>query len=126
MTAFPETEVRIRSNDLKDMIRVALAAEKIEDASRANAGRKERITLNQAAEIMFNLVGWRPQKIGHDLSKPVGVASRAADLTRARALLSWEPQVSYEEGFRRTIERYRSHKDLEVVRRDLPKLLMER
>ena len=34
MTAFPETEVRIRSNDLKDMIRVALAAEKIEDASR--------------------------------------------------------------------------------------------
>ena len=57
MTAFPETEVRIRSNDLKDMIRVALAAEKIEDASRANAGRKERITLNQAAEIMFNLVG---------------------------------------------------------------------
>jgi hypothetical protein len=49
--------VRIRSNDLKDMIRVALAAEKIEDASRVNAGREERITLNQAAEIMFNLVG---------------------------------------------------------------------
>jgi UDP-glucose 4-epimerase len=103
-----------------------LAAEKTEDASPVNAGRADRITLNQAAEIVFKLSGWRPQKINHDLSKPVGVASRAADLTRAKALLSWEPQVSYEEGFRRTVEWYRSHRDLEAVRQNLPKLLMER
>ena len=105
---------------------IILAAEKIEDASPTNAGRADRITLNQAAEIVFDLVRWRPQKISHDLSKPVGVASRAADLTRAKALLFWEPQVSYEDGFRRTIEWYRSHKNLEAVRRNLPKLLMER
>jgi UDP-glucose 4-epimerase len=103
-----------------------LAAEKIEDASPVNAGRADRITLNQASEIVFRLLGWEPQNISHDLSKPVGVASRAADLTRAKAVLSWEPRVSYEEGFRRTIEWYRSHKDLETVRRDLPRLLMER
>jgi hypothetical protein len=48
--------VRIRSKDLKDMIRVALAAEKVEDASR-KCGKGGRITLNQAAEIMFNPVG---------------------------------------------------------------------
>jgi UDP-glucose 4-epimerase len=105
---------------------VLLAAQKIEDASPVNAGRADRITLNRAAEIVFDLVGWRPQKISHDLSKPVGVASRAADLTRAKSLLSWKPQISYEEGFRRTIEWYRSHRNLEAVRRDLPKLLMER
>jgi UDP-glucose 4-epimerase len=103
-----------------------LAAEKIEDASPVNAGRTDRITLNRAAEIVFDLVGWRPQKVSHDLSKPVGVASRAADLTRAKKVLSWEPRISYEEGFRRTIEWYREHKDLEAVRRDLSKLLMER
>jgi UDP-glucose 4-epimerase len=103
-----------------------LAAEKIEDASPVNAGRTDRITLNRAGEIVFDLVGWRPQKISHDISKPMGVASRAADLTRAKALLSWEPQVSYEEGFKRTIEWYRSHRDLEAVRRNLPRLLMER
>jgi nucleoside-diphosphate-sugar epimerase len=103
-----------------------LAAEKIEDASPVNAGRADRITLNQAAGVVFKLLDWRPREIAHDVSKPVGVASRAADLTRARALLSWEPQVSYEEGFRRTIEWYRSHKDFDAVRRDLPKLLMER
>jgi len=103
-----------------------LVAEKIEDASPVNAGRADRIILNQAAETVFKLVDWRPQKISHDVSKPVGVASRVADLTRARALLSWEPQVSYEEWFRRTIEWYRSHRNLDSVRKDLPKLLMER
>jgi UDP-glucose 4-epimerase len=103
-----------------------LAAEKIEDASPVNAGRSDRITLNQAAETIFKLVGWRPSKIVHDLSKPEGVKSRAADLTRARALLSWEPAVTYEEGFRKTIEWYRSHKDLDAVKADLPRLLMER
>jgi UDP-glucose 4-epimerase len=102
------------------------AAERIEDASPVNAGRADRITLDQAAEIVFGLLDWRPEQVIHDLSKPVGVASRAADLTRAKTLLSWEPEVSYEEGFRRTIEWYRSHKDPDAVRRDLAKLLMER
>jgi len=103
-----------------------LAAEKIEDASPVNAGRADRITLNQAAEIVFKLLDWRPKEIKHDLSKPTGVSSRAADLTRARKLLGWEPKVSYEDGFKRTIDWYRSHKDLEYVRRNLPRLLMER
>jgi len=103
-----------------------LVAQKIEDASPVNAGRADRITLDQAAEIVFGLLDWRPGRVSHDLSKPVGVASRAADLTRAKTLLSWEPEVSYEEGFRRTIEWYRSHKDPDAVRRDLAKLLMER
>jgi len=56
----------------------------------------------------------------------VGVASRAADLTRAKNLLGWQPKVSYEDGFKRTIDWYRSQKNLEHVRRDLPRLLMER
>ena len=103
-----------------------LAAEKMEDASPVNAGRSDRITLNQAAEIVFKLLDWRPKEIKHDLSKPTGVSSRAADLTRARKLLGWEPKVSYEDGFKRTIDWYRSHRDLEYVRRNLRRLLMER
>jgi UDP-glucose 4-epimerase len=103
-----------------------LAAEKLEDASATNAGRADRITLNQAAEILFKLLDWRPKEIVHDLSRPVGVTSRAADLTKARKILSWEPEVSYEEGFRRTIDWYRSHRDLETVGRTLSNLLMER
>jgi UDP-glucose 4-epimerase len=103
-----------------------LAAEKIEDGSAVNAGRNDRITINQAAELIFDIVRWRPKQIKHDLTKPQGVASRAADLTRARKLLGWEPKVSYREGFKRTIEWYFANKKKEEVKANLDKLLMER
>jgi len=103
-----------------------LAAEKIEDGSPVNAGREDRITLNQASELIFNIIGWRPKKIMHDLSKPQGVASRAADLTRARSILGWEPKISYEEGFRKTIDWYFANKDPKEVKANLDRLLMER
>jgi len=103
-----------------------LASKKIEDGSAVNAGRDDRITINQAAELIFKIVGWRPKQIVHDLSKPQGVASRAADLTRARKFLGWEPKVSYEEGFKRTVEWYFANKDPKVVKANLQKLLLER
>lgn len=103
-----------------------LAAEKIEDGSPVNAGRSDRITVNEAAELVFDIVGWRPKRIERDLGKPQGVASRAADLTRARRVLGWEPRVSYREGFERTIEWYFVNKKREEIKADLKRLLMER
>lgn len=110
--------------DIADAL--VLAAEKIEDGSPVNAGKDDRITLDQAAELIFEIVGWRPKRIKHDLSKPQGVASRAADLTRAIRILGWSPKVSFGEGFKKTIEWYFAHKNPEEVRRNLKKLLMER
>jgi UDP-glucose 4-epimerase len=103
-----------------------LAAEKIEDGSPVNAGRDDRITINQAAELVFNIIGWRPRRVRRDLSKPQGVASRAADLTRARRVLGWEPKESYAEGFRKTIEWYFANNNGKEVKANLDRLLMER
>ena len=112
---------------VKDIVdAMVLAAEKIEDGSPVNAGRDDRITINQAAELIFDIVDWRPKRIKHDLSKPQGVASRAADLARARRLLGWEPRVSYREGFKKTSEWYFANKNGKYVKADLDRLLMER
>ncbi len=81
-----------------------LASEKIEDGSPVNAGRNDRITINQVAEMIFDIVGWRPKKTQYDQSKPQGVASRAADLTKAEQVLRFLPKVGYKEGFKKTIE----------------------
>jgi UDP-glucose 4-epimerase len=104
---------------------LAIAAEKIEDGFPINAGRNDRITLNQAAELVFDIVGWRPNVIKHDLTKPQGVSSRAADLTKVKNL-GWVPQVSYKEGFKKTIEWYFSSKSREEMRANLDRLLFER
>jgi nucleoside-diphosphate-sugar epimerase len=104
---------------------LVLAAEKIEDGSPINAGRDDRITLNQAAELIFDILGWRPNAIKYDLTKPQGVASRAADLTKTKKL-GWVPQVSYREGFKKTIEWYFANKSREEVSANLDRLLLER
>jgi UDP-glucose 4-epimerase len=103
-----------------------LAAERIEDGSPVNAGREDRITLNQTAQIVFDVTGWKPKTVQHDLSKPQGVASRAADLTNARKILGWEPKVSYAEGFKKTIQWYFATKDKEQLAKRLEIMLFER
>jgi nucleoside-diphosphate-sugar epimerase len=103
-----------------------LASEKIEDGSAVNAGRNDRLTINQAIELVFDIVGWRPKKIERDLSKPQGVASRAADLTKALKVLNWAPKVSYKEGFKETIDWYFANHDVAAVKANLEKSLLER
>lgn len=103
-----------------------LAAERISDGSAINAGREDRITLNRAAELVFDIIGWKPKQIKYDQSKPQGITSRAADLTKARRILEWEPKISYREGFRRTVEWYFANKNKEEVKANLQKLLVER
>lgn len=103
-----------------------LASEKIEDGSPINAGRDDRLTLNESAEMVFKIAKWKPKIVQHDLTKPQGVASRAADLTRARTQYNWEPKVGYEEGFRKTIEWYFQKKDKVAVKADLERMLLER
>lgn len=102
------------------------AAERITDGTVVNAGRNDRITIDETAELIFDIMGWRPRVIKHDLSKPEGVASRAADLQRARELLDWEPKVSFREGIERTIEWYMRTHDREYVKRNMERLLWER
>ncbi|MEN6553266.1 MAG: NAD-dependent epimerase/dehydratase family protein [Methanobacterium sp.] len=101
------------------------ACEKIKDGSPINAGRDDRITINETAELIFDLIDWRPENVKHDLSKPEGVSSRAADLSRSRKILGWEPKYAYKNGFQKTIDWYKGNKNLEEVKKNLNTILME-
>jgi len=103
-----------------------LACEKIEDGSPINVGRDDRITINETVDLLFELTDWRPKKIHHDLTKPQGVASRAADLTIAEESFNWRPKVDYREGFEKTIDWYYKNRNVEEVRTNLQRLLLER
>jgi UDP-glucose 4-epimerase len=112
---------------VQDIVDALVAAcKKIEDGSSVNAGRSDRLTINQAIDLVFDLVGWKPKQIAQDTSKPQGVASRAADITRAKDVLCWAPQVTYREGFKKTIDWYFSNHRVEKVKSNLDRLLLER
>jgi len=80
------------------------AAELVEDGTPINLGTSRRYKIKDVAEMIFALMGWRPQAVRFDTTKPEGVASRALDVSRARELLGWEPRVELAEGLRRTIQ----------------------
>ena len=102
------------------------SAERVTDASPINIGTAEHIRIREAAELIFEITGFRPQKLEFDTSKPVGVFSRAADLSQTRARLDWEPSTSFREGLARTIEWYFDTHDREAVADRLELLLTER
>lgn len=68
-----------------------------------NIGNPEEITIKAFGEEIIELVG-NPK--AHLVNKPLPVDDpkiRQPDITKARSILGWEPQVSREEGLKRTL-----------------------
>ena len=76
-------------------------------------------------EEIFGVLGWRPKSIEKQLDKPVGVKSRAADVTKCREKLGWVPRVGLKEGVERTTKWYASTAGA-VKAGELEQKLMER
>lgn len=83
-----------------------LATEKITDGTPVNLGSTERFKIKDVAFKILELVDYKPGKIVFDEKMPTGVLSRALDISRAKRLLGWTPQVSLEEGLKRTVNWY--------------------
>jgi dTDP-glucose 4,6-dehydratase len=72
-----------------------------------NIGNPHEFTVRQLAERVLALTGSRSPIVERPL--PVDDPRvRRPDIARARAQLGWEPQVTLEDGLRRTIEYFRS------------------
>ena len=85
-----------------------LSTEKITDGTPINLGTGQRYKMIDVVNLIFKIIGWKPQNFEFDTSKPVGALSRALDNERANKLLGWNPQFSLEDGLRKTIEWYTS------------------
>jgi nucleoside-diphosphate-sugar epimerase len=72
-----------------------------------NLGNPNEFTVRQLAERVLALTGSTSPVVERPL--PVDDPRvRQPDITRARELLGWEPQVSLDAGLRRTIEYFRA------------------
>jgi len=86
-----------------DLIRglVALAESEVHDP--VNLGNPEEMSLLEMANLVIELSGSRSEVVFEAL--PVDDPKiRQPDITRARSLLGWEPEVSMADGLRTTIE----------------------
>jgi dTDP-glucose 4,6-dehydratase len=92
---------------VSDLVRGVLAVMERADAMPVNLGNPTEVTVLQLAETIVRLAGSKSQIVHREL--PVDdPKQRRPDITRARALLGWEPEVSLEDGLSRTLEYFRS------------------
>jgi dTDP-glucose 4,6-dehydratase len=76
-----------------------------------NIGNPHEVSMQQLAEAIRDLVG-ATSPITYIPRPQDDPTVRQPDITLARSLLGWEPQVPLEEGLKRTIEYFRTHPDL--------------
>jgi UDP-glucose 4-epimerase len=72
-----------------------------------NVATGTRITLNETYRILQKLIGYRGDPRYED-ERAGDVKHSLADISAAKAAFGYEPQVSFEEGLKKTVEWYRS------------------
>jgi nucleoside-diphosphate-sugar epimerase len=94
-----------------------LATQKVRGHAIINLGSDAPVTMNDAIELIVRAVD-RKAKIEHRPLHRADVPASWADITKARTLLGWAPEVSLEAGIRATVAWYLENrawaKDLEL------------
>jgi len=92
---------------VSDLIRGVLAVLEKADELPTNLGNPHEVTMIELAETIIRISGSKSRIEHRDL--PVDdPRQRRPDITRARTLLGWEPQVGLEDGLQRTLEYFRT------------------
>ena len=92
---------------VSDLIRGVLAVLDKADDLPTNLGNPHEVTMIELAETIIRISGSKSRIEHRDL--PVDdPRQRRPDITRARTLLGWEPQVGLEDGLQRTLEYFRT------------------
>jgi len=92
---------------VSDLVRGVLAVLERGDEMPVNLGNPHEVTVLELAKTIVRLAHSKSEIVHREL--PVDdPKQRRPDITHARALLGWEPQVSLEDGLSRTLEYFRS------------------
>jgi len=92
---------------VSDLVRGVLATLDKGDAFPVNLGNPEEVTVLELAETIARLAGSKSRIVHKEL--PVDdPRQRRPDISHARKLLGWQPEVRLEDGLGRTLEYFRS------------------
>jgi len=92
---------------VSDLVRGVLAVLERGDALPTNLGNPHEVTMLELAQTIIQLAG-STSKIEHRELPVDDPKQRQPDITRARTMLAWEPEVGLEAGLERTLAYFRS------------------
>jgi GDP-L-fucose synthase len=93
---------------ITDLIKGSLALlEKHAECDPVNIGYGKAVTIGEIVEIILSEAGHDKAKVEFDESKPTTIPFRMADISKARDLLGFSPEVTLRDGLGDTIEWYK-------------------
>ncbi len=69
-------------------------------------GDRRELSMGSLAELMFSILDWHPKKTTLKKSPQGSVRRRLADIHKLQKLVAWKPEMSLEDGLRRTYDWY--------------------
>ena len=92
---------------VSDLVRGVLAVLDKADELPVNLGNPEEVTVLELAQTIIRLAGSQ-STIEHRELPVDDPKQRRPDISRAKKLLGWQPEVGLEDGLARTLEYFRS------------------
>lgn len=80
-----------------------------------NLGNPQEVTIKEFAEEIIALSGTKQKIVYHPLPKD-DPKQRRPDITKAKAILNWEPQVSRKEGLKKTLDYFKTLTEEELYK----------
>ncbi len=103
-------------NEVRDFLHVTdlargclLLLEKHAECDPVNIGCGQGATIKQVVRTILNATGHEPASLQFDATKPSAIPFRMVDISKARRLLGFQPQITLEEGLADTVHWYQSH-----------------
>ncbi len=114
ITVFGDGQQRRDFTYVDDIARGTIAALKPLGYEIINLGGDRTTTLNEMIQKISVLVGREPI-IQHRPVHPADVPATWANIEKAKRLLGWSPQISFEEGLKRTVDWYQDNRALAMT-----------
>ncbi len=94
---------------MDDIARGTIVALKPVKFAVVNLGGHEVLSMNALVDMVAELTGRRAE-VEHLPRNLADMLTSQADVTKAKSLLNWQPEVSLLEGVRRTVEWYQAER----------------
>jgi dTDP-glucose 4,6-dehydratase len=93
-----------------DLIEGILRLARSEEHMPVNIGNPDEFTILECAQAVIEVTGSK-SKVRYEALPVDDPTRRCPDISRARALLGWEPRIKLKEGLQRSLEYFKSHLD---------------
>jgi dTDP-glucose 4,6-dehydratase len=95
---------------VSDLIAGILLLAKADEHMPVNLGNDQEFTIRECAEMVLALTGSKSKIVAHPLppERTDDPKQRCPDLTKARALLRWEPKIGFREGLEMSLDYFKA------------------